>query len=253
MKEVNVSIVIPAYNSESTIKKAIESVLKQTYTNIECLVIDGSSEDGTIEILESFKKEISYISEKDNGIYHAMNKGIEMARGEWVLFLGSDDELVTDGIKNLMLGTEGADVVYGSTVLVYGSGRKTIRRSQESSIIPLHSAAVHQSVIMRKTMLKELGGFDEKYKLLADYDISLRAFLAGYKFVRTKDVISIFSMTGVSSYNFKGPIERLKIHIASRSIIAPRMYFVKDIIHLFLASVKWFLQDKLYQCNLERE
>ena len=91
METPKVSVIIPTYNSEKTIEKALLSVLIQTYCNVECLVIDGSSKDKTIDIVQKFEDKIVFISEKDNGIYHAMNKGIELSSGEWLLFLGSDD------------------------------------------------------------------------------------------------------------------------------------------------------------------
>jgi glycosyltransferase involved in cell wall biosynthesis len=240
-----ISIIIPTFNSEKTIERALLSVLKQTYGNVECLVIDGFSKDKTIDIVKKFGGKIVFVSEKDNGIYHAMNKGIELSSGEWLLFLGSDDELEFNGIDKLIAVAEDADIVYGSTTIVYDSGQTKKRYCTDSKIIPVHSAAIHQSVIMRKSVMQNLNGFDEQYKLLADYDITLRAYLKGYRFKQINDFISRFSNTGISSYNFKGPKERMNIHIANNSMKFPRLYFIKDIIHLFLAQIKNIFLEKM--------
>src|SRR2546426_834552 len=96
------SIVIVVYNAGSTLKHAIESVLNQTYKNIELIIIDGGSNDNTLQIINNYSSQIGYfISEKDNGIYDAMNKGILAAKGDWILFLGADDilyrpDIITD-------------------------------------------------------------------------------------------------------------------------------------------------------------
>ena len=245
MEFPKISIIIPTFNSEKTIEKAILSVLKQTYCNVECLVIDGSSKDKTIDIVKKHEDKIVFLSEKDSGIYNAMNKGIELSSGEWLLFLGSDDELEFNGIEKLIAVAEDADIVYGSTTIIYDSGQTKKRYSKDFKIIPVHSAAIHQSVIMRKSVMQKLNCFDEQYKLLADYDITLRAYLKGYRFKQINNFISRFSNTGISSYNFKGPKERMKIHIANNSMKFPRLYFIKDIIHLFLAQIKNIFLEKM--------
>lgn len=240
-----ISVIIPTFNSEKTIEKTLLSVLKQTYCNVECLVIDGSSKDKTIDIVQKYNTKIVFISEKDNGIYHAMNKGIELSSGEWLLFLGSDDELEFNGIEKLIEDAEDSDIVYGSTTIVYDSGQTKKRYCRDFKILSVHSAAIHQSVIMRKSIMQKLNGFDEQYKLLADYDITLRAYLKGYRFKQINEFISRFSDTGISSYNFKGPKERMNIHIANKSMKFPRLYFIKDIIHLLSAKIKNIFLEKI--------
>ena len=238
MEGPKVSVIIPTYNSEKTIKKALLSVFSQSYHNIECLVIDGGSDDKTIDIVQNFKNEIVFVTEKDNGIYNAMNKGVKLSSGEWLLFLGSDDELEVNGIKGLVSVADDVDIVCGNTTIVYSSGRSKKRYCRDFNIIPIRSAAIHQSVIMRKSIIQNLNGFDEKYRILSDYDITLRAYLKGYKFKKINVFVSRFSSSGVSSFNFKGPWERMKIHIANHSMAFPRLYFLKDLIHLFLAKLK---------------
>ena len=115
-----VSIIIATYNSEKTLRRALDSVLNQSYQDWECIVVDGASKDNTIGIVKEYVSKdarFRYISEPDHGIYDAFNKGWKMAKGEWVMYLGSDDEYTKDGIKVLMENSDGADVVYGNVIL----------------------------------------------------------------------------------------------------------------------------------------
>lgn len=117
-----VSIIIATYNSEKTLKRALDSVLNQSYQDWECIVVDGASKDNTIGIVKEYVSKdarFRYISEPDHGIYDAFNKGWKMAKGQWVMYLGSDDEYTKDGIKVLMENSDGADVVYGAVYLSY--------------------------------------------------------------------------------------------------------------------------------------
>jgi len=94
------SIIIATYNSANTLAEAIQSVLQQTLKDFELIIIDGKSSDGTLEIIKSYEKEITYwISEKDKGVYDAWNKGIKIAKGEWICFLGSDDIMLPTTIE----------------------------------------------------------------------------------------------------------------------------------------------------------
>lgn len=115
-----ISIIIATYNSGKTLRRALDSVLNQSYQDWECIVVDGASKDNTIDIVKEFVNKDSrfrYISEPDHGIYDAFNKGWKMANGEWMMYLGSDDEYTKDGIKALMENSDGADVVYGDTYI----------------------------------------------------------------------------------------------------------------------------------------
>lgn len=99
-----VSIIIATYNSEKTLRRALDSVLNQSYQDWECIVVDGASKDNTIGIVKEYVKKDSrfrYISEPDHGIYDAFNKGWKMAKGEWVMYLGSDDRLTTNGFSEV--------------------------------------------------------------------------------------------------------------------------------------------------------
>ena len=97
-----ISVAIVTYNCISTLSEAIDSVLDQDYDNVELVIVDGASDDGTVELIRSKKGPIKWISEKDKGIYDAWNKGIKNAKGEWIMFVGADDELLPNALGNYL-------------------------------------------------------------------------------------------------------------------------------------------------------
>lgn len=165
-----ISIIIPTYNSEEFIQTAIESIVIQTYEEYEILIIDGNSSDKTVDSIKKMSQkhqQIRYISEKDKGIYDAMNKGIELAKGEWLYFLGSDDALNDKKVLQKVADTlNGFDVVYGnvirsSTQKEY-AGEFTYEKLNQKNIC-------HQALFVHKSVFKTVGKFNLKYKVLADW------------------------------------------------------------------------------------
>jgi len=182
LKENLLSIVIPTFNSEKTLKKCLESVidLKSSYNNIELLVIDGASTDKTDEIICSYKKDIDFfISERDKGIYNAMNKGITNSSGGWVYFLGSDDYLNihkdlfhTIDILSVLLDSN-VNVVAGK--VLYDNG--IFYQSHLNKNLSFKNTIHHQAAFYRKSILVDNGGYDESYHLLADFKMNQTIFL----------------------------------------------------------------------------
>lgn len=208
-----VSIIIATYNSEKTLRRALDSVLNQSYQDWECIVVDGASKDNTIGIVKEYVKKDSrfrYISEPDHGIYDAFNKGWKMAKGEWVMYLGSDDEYTKEGIKALMDNSDGADVVYGDTYFREFNNDKI--RFQQSSPVKMGGFCCHQSLAMKREIIRKNGGFDEKYKILADKDLICKTIKMGANIKQIHLAISIFSLDGISSTNFQRYIESFKIN-----------------------------------------
>ncbi len=235
-----VSIIIVTYNASETLEVAIKSVIKQTYQNIECVIVDGLSTDNTVEIIRKYAaldNRIKYISEKDSGIYDAMNKGWKMASGEWILYLGGDDELELKGVEYLMKNSQDADVIYGNTTLLFPSGNRKKQYSGDYSYVKKKSFACHQSLILNKKVFKELNGFNSDYKIIADYDLLLRTYLNNYKFKKVDSFISIFYAGGASSNHLKVTLERYKIH-KENQIKNSNFYFVVALLKSILLSIK---------------
>lgn len=196
-----VSIIVATYNSQQTLSICLDSVLSQSTQDWECIIVDGKSKDNTLEIIKSYinlDSRFRYISEKDNGIFDALNKGVKLAKGEWIYVLGSDDKLITDGIRNLLNYSEDYDIIYGNTVDQYPNGVKRFPKSKDYHIVVKNMFCSHQALIMKRDVILKLNGFSLLYPLKADFDLVQRAYLAGYKFKQIQNTIAIFSMGGAS-------------------------------------------------------
>lgn len=173
------SIIIPTYNSAKVIEAAIQSVLNQNYQNFELIIIDGLSTDDTSIIVKSFDdKRIQFTSEKDNGVYYAMNKGIDMASGEYIYFLGSDDTLFNSDVLQVLfksLSGKPFDLIYGNVLFTSSkeiyAGEFTLDR-----LLYVQNIS-HQAIFYRKDCFNKLGKYNLKYKLLADWDFNVRCFM----------------------------------------------------------------------------
>jgi len=186
---MKVSIITVVYNNKNTIKDAIESVLNQTYKNIEYIIIDGASSDGTVEIIKSYGNKISkFISEPDNGIYDAMNKGIALATGDVVGILNSDDfyanNKVLERVVEVFKGCK-CDSIYGDLVYVDKNDTDKIVRYWKSK--PFNKGLfqkgwhpAHPTFFVKKEIYDKYGLFNLDFKIAADYELMLR-FLEKYK------------------------------------------------------------------------
>lgn len=182
---MKISIITVVYNREYCIAECIDSVLKQTYDNIEHLVIDGGSTDGTREKIESYRDRIAfYISEKDEGIFDALNKGIKNATGDIIGILNSDDffcgpDTLTKMVKAFV--TSGADLVYAKGMFVNKDNLRKVMRVYPSrpfrrrylhfGWIPLHT-----TIFVRREIFRKYGLYQSGFTIASDYEISLRWF-----------------------------------------------------------------------------
>ena len=183
---MKISIITVTYNSIHTLKSTLESIQSQTARQkIEYIVIDGGSTDGTVELIKENTPFIDqWISEADNGIYDAMNKGLKMASGEWVGYLHADDILASNTIIEEMLKaitTNNINVLYGNLNYVQSTNlNKTIRHWKSETFSPslLKKGWMppHPTLYIKKDLFEKLGGFDTRYSIAADYDFILRLF-----------------------------------------------------------------------------
>lgn len=198
MENIKITIVIATYNAENYIEKALNSVLDQKYLNWECLIIDGASKDKTLSIIEEYEKRdirIRHISEKDNGIYDAFNKGWKNAQGEWIYYLGSDDTLTYEGIYEQM---KVADEASNKIGVINGGVIRVNTDNQQRKCLSKGYFGGHQGMIMRRTALEELGGFNLKYKILGDYDLFFRMKKSKYEVINTENILACFNAGGTS-------------------------------------------------------
>ncbi|NDW11790.1 glycosyltransferase [Bacteroides sp. 214] len=199
-----ITIVTVSYNAASTIEATILNVINQTYKNIEYIIIDGGSKDDTLDIIKRYEDKISsWISEPDKGVYDAMNKGIEKATGEWILFLNCGDSFYTNTVLFDVaerLGNSDADVVYGDTMCVFSE--KINKRIDGLSIenIQKRMPFCHQSCFLRTKVAKE-NLFDLGYKVCADYNQFYNLYTKGARFEYVSTIIAYYNLADVSLSN----------------------------------------------------
>jgi glycosyltransferase involved in cell wall biosynthesis len=180
---MKISVVTVSYNSERTIRETIESVLSQIHPDVEYLIVDGGSTDATLSIVREYGSKITrWISEPDDGIYDAMNKGIGLATGEAVGFLNSDDVFAdANALATIAQSFDAAvDAVYGDLVLTDGQGKRQVRYWQSQPYV-LGSAQKgwappHPTLYIRREILLACHGFKKTYRYTADFELALRLF-----------------------------------------------------------------------------
>lgn len=192
-----ITVVTVSYNAEMTIEKTMLSILGQTYPNIEYIVIDGGSTDGTLEIINKYKDRLAYfVSEPDKGVYDAMNKGIAKATGTWINFMNSGDTFYEDNTVEKVVEKidESDDVIYGSYFFL-SNGKMELRATAELSILSRGSMAFcHQSSFVKSAILKRKM-FDTRYRICADYESFYSIWKNGGKFKKLPFAVSIFDTT----------------------------------------------------------
>ncbi len=197
------SVITIVYNNVKDIERTMLSVLNQTYSNIEYIVIDGASMDGTIEIIEHYKNRLAhFISEKDNGIYDAMNKGLALASGDYVLFMNSGDEIyATETVDEVFATAPSGDIYYGETEM-YNQNWKSLgqRRHRAPEHFDWHSFKFgmnvsHQAIYIKRSLAQP---FDLRYKYSADIDWIIRAAKNASNVVNTHLYVAKYLVGGIS-------------------------------------------------------
>ena len=206
-----ISIITVVYNGKSYIENTILSVIDQEFENYEYIIIDGGSTDGTLDIVKKYENKISvFISEHDDGIFEAMNKGLHLAKGEWVIFMNSGDCFYKKNtLKKIFtsnLEIKQYDLIYGD-VCLYNDKDEYYVKSQTNKIKINLNAICHQSVFIRRMIHRD---FNIKYKLCADHDIIYEQIKKG-KEIYINNIISKILIGGVSSNLFKTRNEKFSI------------------------------------------
>jgi len=199
-----ITIITPTFNAASCIERCIQSSINQTYTNVEHLIMDGQSTDETIAIVqqhqEKYPQRIRLISEKDKGIYDAMNKGVKHAKGKWLLFLGADDFLynntVLEKVSTILMNME-KDIVYGNAWM---EKMNAVYDGMFDTEKLLKHNFCHQAVFYESSVFAKLGLYNLDYKIQADYDFNLRCWLSGaIAFQYVPAIVAFHASGGVST------------------------------------------------------
>ncbi len=201
-----ISVITVCYNIKDEIERTCQSIISQTAHNFEWIVIDGGSTDGTVEILNKYKDKITlFISEKDSGIYNAMNKGIKKASGDWLLFLNGGDCFAGTDIIEKFIALNGvyqyADIIYGDVNLINLDGTKKIKKYAYplTKAYFFSSTLNHQSVFIKRDLFEKYGLYNEDYKIISDWEKWIVFIINNCKFMKWEYVISDFYTGGISS------------------------------------------------------
>ncbi len=200
-----VSVITISYNSEKTIEKTIKSVLDQSYANVEYLIIDGLSTDRTLEIVRSYESRFKergfifkYITESDKGISDAFNKGINLATGELIGIVNSDDWYEPDAVRTIVENIENGFDIYCGSLKLYDTSLNYIKtRVSRIGLLPLGMYIMHPTVFVRKEIYAN-NMFDTSLKIAMDYDVLLKFRKRRIKVKNTNRVISNMQLGGVS-------------------------------------------------------
>ena len=229
-----ISVITVVFNGEKHFEQTTQSVIGQSYSNIEYVVIDGGSTDGTIEILKRYNDKIDYwISERDTGIYDAMNKGLDAAKGEWIYFLGSDDVLndsttISDVVAFLALDVS---LVFGN--IMYNNGK--LVKSRLNIFTLLHNTVHHQSAFYNANLFRNWR-YDSRLRLIADYETNLRIYLNEMKYRYINKTIAVCNQSGQSRSNLKQAF--LETNIVRNKYISGVSGMIFSLLYFFKFKIK---------------
>ncbi len=195
-----ISIITPTLNAEETIEACILNVKNQAYLNKEHLIIDGQSTDGTLNILQKYAKnnpQLKWITDNDEGIFDAMNRGIDLSSGDWLYFMGSNDVLYSNTVLNDIFNrieVSNIDVIYGN---VLWGNTEQLYDGQFSRLKLIQKNICHQAIFVRPTVFDKIGKFDIKYSVLADWVFNMQWF-------NKEDIRHCYIENIIARYNLEG-------------------------------------------------
>lgn len=198
-----VTILIATFNSGKTLRRCLESVLSLNFFQWECILIDGVSKDDTLDIIREYEQKdnrFRHISEKDKGIYDALNKGIRLSKGKWIYVLGSDDWLTSDGLSSLLVkDCDRFDAVYGNIIVAYNNKQERIIYPKRLELIKYYMPISHQGIIIRSDAINKIGGFDLRYICKGDFNMIQTLYISGARFKYVDANIAYCTMGGLSN------------------------------------------------------
>jgi len=207
--DIKISVITIVYNDLKHIESTMLSVLNQTYPNIEYIVIDGASTDGTADVIKEYSQRLSYwVSEKDGGIYDAMNKGLRAATGDFVWFINSGDQIYDSATVEKIVACidNDTDVVYGENVLIDDQGKILgMRRKKAPEKLNWHHfingmMVCHQSVLVRRSVAP---AYNEVYRFSSDFEWVLVSLKSARKVVNSHQILSRYLEEGMTTQNLK--------------------------------------------------
>lgn len=201
MSETKISVITITFNSEKTLERTIKSIIQQNYKNLEYIIVDGGSTDGTLNIIDKYKNYITkWISEPDEGISNAFNKGIKMATGDIIGIINSDDGLLLNALETINNEYDETVDVYRGKLLLWKEDTDTKVEeipSMHFSFAGMNNIS-HQSTFVTKRAYEKFGNYDESCKYVMDYDLLLRFEQKGAKFKYVDSTLAFYSLGGIT-------------------------------------------------------
>lgn len=238
---MKISIITVCYNSEKTIKDTIESVLKQTYKDFEYLIIDGKSNDNTINIINKYNDQrIKLISEKDNGIYDAMNKGIKLSSGDIIATLNSDDVLANENIFKTVIDNfdENVDIIYANIKYYNNDFTKVIRDFKSGQKQNDYFCPAHPSMYIKKEVFNKIGTYNLNYKIAADFDFMVRCNINNIKYKYIDEYFVYMRYGGKSNNSYLKNFNECLTILKNNYIKYPLIKTIKRSLHTIIQIIK---------------
>lgn len=234
MSGKKISIITITLNAERYLEQTIASVVNQTYSNREYIIVDGGSTDGTLDIIKKYESEIdNWISEPDNGIADAMNKGIDLATGDYILFLHSDDYLVNSSVLERASEYLGDRFdIFFFQVLHDINGQNQVSSNRSLGwLTNFKMGSCHQGQLCSRKLFQRIGKFDTSFKIDMDYDLILRAYRAGASCNSVNMPLAVMRLIGISSRtDWKSLRERFdeerRVHFKNCTTIWMRLLYI---------------------------
>ena len=247
MFQPKLSVITIVYNNAADIERTMLSVLGQTYSNIEYIIIDGLSTDGTLDIIKKYQDKISkLISEKDEGIYDAMNKGLAAATGDYVLFMNSGDEFyANDTVAKVFAAAEDADIYYGETEMINDKGESLGQRRHKAPekftwrSFKYGMSISHQAIYVKRSIAEP---FNRQYELSADIDWILNAAKKAKTIVNTQQYVAKYLVGGMSKKRHRESLKERFAIMKRHYGLAPTLF--NHIVIAFNLGTYWLRHRK---------
>lgn len=195
-----ITVITVSFNAERYIEQTVKSVLAQTWRPVEYIIVDGGSMDGTQSIINRYRDHCAHVvMEKDDGIADAMNKGLSLAKGDYVIFLHADDYFINDHCLRdaIAFMDENTDIL--ACRIQFGKRQKVFKPRGFNFWMYLKTGVYHQGALCRRSLINRLGGFDKQFRVVMDYDFFLRAYRHGVRLVKAPLILTLMRDEGIST------------------------------------------------------